>query len=295
MDIRQLRYFIAIVEEGTISHAANRLHISQPPLSQQLKAMEEELGSILVYRRGKRLEITESGKALYKYALQMTQLMEEAKAEVQEVGNGDKGTLRLGINTLSSVELPAWLHEFRAKFPQVSYKIQQNESYQLCELVRNRALELAIVRLPLELDDFSVLHLHTEPFYLLASDQQTSLEQEMPLSQIVQYPLILPSTEGLGVYYTIQMAFSEQNLQPNVVAECSDISLLLRLVASDFGVAIVPETLVKRHLPDHIHAFRITGTPATASTALIWLKDYHISRMALNFIDLLTAAKARHM
>lgn len=292
MDIRQLRYFIAIVEEGTISLAANRLHISQPPLSQQLKAMEEELGSVLVYRRGKRLEITESGKALYKYALQMTQLMEEARAEVKEVGNGDKGTLSLGINTLSSVELPSWLHEFKVKYPQVTYKIQQNESYPLCELVRNRALELAIVRLPLELDDFSVFHLQTEPFYLLTSDQRIFLEREIPLSHIEQYPLILPSTEGLGVYYTIQMAFSEQKLQPNVIAECSDISLLLRLVASDFGVAIVPETLIKQSMPEHIHVFKITDTPAAASTALIWLKDYHISRTALNFIDLLTAAKS---
>ncbi len=288
MDIRQLRYFIAIVEEGTISLAANRLHISQPPLSQQLKAMEEELGSVLVYRRGKRLEITESGRALYKYALQVTQLMEEAKAEVIEVGNGDKGTLSLGINTLSSVELPLWLHEFKARYPQVSYKIQQNESYQLCELVRNRSLELAIVRLPLELDDFSILHLQTEPFYMLTSE--ASIKQEITLSHIAQYPLILPSTEGLGVYYTIQMAFSEQKLQPNIAAECSDISLLLRLVASGFGVAIVPETLVKQHLPTSVHAFKIKDTPAVASTALIWLRDHHVSRTALNFIDLLTSA-----
>lgn len=288
MDIRQLRYFIAIVEEGTISLAANRLHISQPPLSQQLKAMEEELGSVLVYRRGKRLEITESGRALYKYALQVTQLMEEAKAEVIEVGNGDKGTLSLGINTLSSVGLPLWLHEFKARYPQVSYKIQQNESYQLCELVRNRSLELAIVRLPLELDDFSILHLQTEPFYMLTSE--ASIKQEITLSHIAQYPLILPSTEGLGVYYTIQMAFSEQKLQPNIAAECSDISLLLRLVASGFGVAIVPETLVKQHLPTSVHAFKIKDTPAVASTALIWLRDHHVSRTALNFIDLLTSA-----
>ncbi|AYB42942.1 LysR family transcriptional regulator [Paenibacillus lautus] len=287
MDIRQLRYFIAIVEEGTISLAANRLHISQPPLSQQLKAMEEELGSVLVYRRGKRLEITESGKALYKYALQMTQLMEEAKAEVKEVGNGDKGTLSLGINTLSSVELPSWLHEFRARYPQVSYKIQQNESYQLCELVRNRSLEVAIVRLPLELDDFSILHLQTEPFYMLTSEP--SIEQETTLPHLAQHPLILPSTEGLGVYYTIQMAFSEQKLQPNIVAECSDISLLLRLVSSGFGVAIVPETLIKQQLPEAVHAFKIKDTPAAATTALIWLKDHHVSRTALNFIDLLAS------
>ena len=90
-----------------------------------LKAMEEELGSVLVYRRGKRLEITESGKALYKYALQMTQLMEEAKAEVIEVGNGDKGTLSLGINTLSSVELPSWRMSSRQDIPKSRIKFSR--------------------------------------------------------------------------------------------------------------------------------------------------------------------------
>ena len=256
-------------------------------LSQRLKAMEEELGSVLVYRRGKRLEITESGKALYKYALQMTQLMEEAKAEVIEVGNGDKGTLSLGINTLSSVELPSWSHEFKARYPQVSYKIQQNESYQLCELVRNRSLELAIVRLPLELDDFSILHLQTEPFYMLTSE--ASIEQEITLSLIAQYPLILPSTEGLGVYYTIQMAFSEQKLQPNIATECSDISAGCALVASGFGVAIVPETLVSGTC-QHLFMPSKSRTLRRPSTALIWLRDHHVSRTALNFIDLLTSA-----
>ena len=209
--------------------------------------MEEELGSVLVYRRGKRLEITESGKALYKYALQMTQLMEEAKAEVIEVGNGDKGTLSLGINTLSSVELPSWSHEFKARYPQVSYKIQQNESYQLCELVRNRSLELAIVRLPLELDDFSILHLQTEPFYMLTSE--ASIEQEITLS----YCAVSAHTAKHGRIGRI-LYDPDGFLGTETPAEhCPNAPTFrwLRLVASGFGVAIVPETLVK-HTCQHL-------------------------------------------
>ena len=95
MDIRQLRYFIAIVEEGKISAAAERLHMSQPPLSQHLKALEEELGTTLVERSGKPFEVTEAGKTLYKYALQMVALMEEAKTEAKEVGNGASGKLNI--------------------------------------------------------------------------------------------------------------------------------------------------------------------------------------------------------
>lgn len=286
MDIRQLRYFIAIVEERKISAAAERLHISQPPLSQQLKAMEEELGSKLVERSGKFLEITEAGKALYKYALQMTQLMEEAKLEVREVGNGAKGRLTIGINTFSEAKLPEILRQFKEQYPKVTYKIQQNESAHLCKLVRDRVVELAITRLPLELDDFSVLHLHTEPFYFIAS-QQEPLDREVSLEELQHYPLILPSTEGLGVHYLILEAFSRFHLQPNIVGECSDITLLMDLISSGFCASIVPETMLKRHPGYAIQAHQISGANLSASVGLIWLKNHYLSKAAQNFIDLI--------
>lgn len=291
MDIRQLRYFIAIVEERKISAAAKRLHISQPPLSQQLKMMEEELGSKLVERSGRFLEVTEAGKALYKYALQMDQLMEEAKLEVKEVGNGVNGRLTLGINTFSAVELPEILHQFQKQFPKVTYKIQQNESSYLCKLVRDRIVELAIIRLPLELDHFSVLHLYTEPFYFITSQKQKSFEDEVSLDQIQNYPLILPSTEGLGVHYLILEAFSRFQLQPNIVGECSDITLLMDLISSDFCASIVPETMIKRHKGYAIHAHKIPHPILSASVGLIWLKNHYLSKAAQNFIDLFKQQK----
>lgn len=135
MDIRQLRYFIAIVEEKTISAAAKRLHMSQPPLSQQLKAMEEALGTTLIERNGKSLAVTEAGKTLYQHALEIVQLMEEAQTAVTAVGQGMNGNLSLGVNTFSENLLPAILEDFQAAFPEVTYKIQQNESVHLCQLV----------------------------------------------------------------------------------------------------------------------------------------------------------------
>ncbi|MBS4200569.1 LysR family transcriptional regulator [Bacillus sp. FJAT-49732] len=291
MDIRQLRYFIAIVEERKISAAAERLHISQPPLSQQLKTMEEELGSKLVERSGKHFEVTEAGKALYKYALRVTQLMEEAKIEVKEVGKGVNGRLTIGINTFSVVKLPEILHKFQKQYPKVTYKIQQNESAHLCKLVRERIVELAIIRLPLELDNLSVLHLHSEPFYFITSKKRKQTGDEVSLADIQNDPLILPSTEGLGVHYVIMEAFSKFQLHPNVVGECSDISLLMDLVSSDFGSSIVPETLLKRHKGYPLHVYKISSDPLSASVGLIWLKNHYLSKTAQNFVDLIKKEK----
>ncbi|RAP78464.1 LysR family transcriptional regulator [Paenibacillus montanisoli] len=287
MDIRQLRYFIAIVEERKISAAAKRLHISQPPLSQLLKAMEEELGSTLVERSGKFLEVTEAGKALYKYALQMDQLMEEAKLEVKEVGNGVNGRLNLGINTFSDVELPDLLNRFRKQYPKVTYKIQQNESAHLCELVRDRVIELAIIRLPLELSHFSVMHLYTEPFYFITSQNQRQFDHEVSLADIQNHPLLLPSTPGLGVHYLILESFSRLHLRPNIIGECSDIMLLMDLISSDFGASIVPETLLKRYKGYSIHVHKISSvTEISSPVGFIWLENHCLSKAAQNFVDL---------
>ncbi|WP_435162887.1 LysR family transcriptional regulator [Paenibacillus glycanilyticus] len=286
MDIRQLRYFIAIVEERSISAAARRLFLSQPPISQLLKAMESELGTTLVERSGKYLEVTEAGKALYKYALQMDQLMEEAKTEVKQVGNGVNGNLAIGVNTFSVAELPEILLHFQRQYPKVTYKIQQNESAYLCQLVREREVELAFIRLPLGLDEFSVLHLYAEPFYLITSKKQKRFEDEVSLADVQNQPLLLPSTQGLGVHYLILEAFSRLHLRPNLVGECSDIALLMDLVSSGFSASIVPETLLKRYKGYAIHAHKITGEPLMAApVGLIWLKNHLLSKTAQNFIE----------
>ncbi|MFJ7976801.1 LysR family transcriptional regulator [Peribacillus sp. JNUCC 23] len=286
MDIKQLRYFIAIVEERQISAAAKRLHISQPPLSQQLKSMEEELGSKLVERGGKYFEVTETGKTLYKYALQMTQLMEETKLEVKEVGAGVSGTLMIGVNTFSVDNLSEILKQFHTSYPKVTYKIQQNESSILCQLVRDRALELAFIRLPLKLDDFSILHLYTEPFYFITSRKQKSISHGVSLDEILNCPLLLPSTEGLGVHYLILEAFSRLQLHPHIIGECSDITLLLDLVSANFSASIVPETVLNQHKGYPIHAYRISDTKFSTPIGLIWLKNHSLSRSAQNFIEL---------
>ncbi|MDQ0270424.1 LysR family transcriptional regulator [Cytobacillus purgationiresistens] len=289
MDIRQLRYFIAIVEERKISAAAARLHISQPPLSQQLKAMEEELGSRLVERSGRYFEVTEAGKALYKYALQITHLMEEALSDVKAVGTGVNGTLAIGVNTFSVAELSNTLHRYKAQYPNVTYKIQQNESSQICELVRERKIELGIIQMPLDLEDFTVCHLHTEPFYFITSMKHKGFDQKtVSLSDIHNDSLILPSTEGLGVHYLILEAFSRFKLIPKITGECSDISLLMELISTDFGTSIVPEAILKKHPKYPIQAYKIEGGEQLfTSVGLIWLKNHSLSRAADNFVRMI--------
>jgi DNA-binding transcriptional LysR family regulator len=221
MDIRQLRYFTVIAEEKNISQAARKLHMSQPPLSQQLKLMEEELSVSLVYRVGKKLHLTEAGERLYHHAVQVTKLMEEGMEEVKEVGDGLKGSLKIGVNTLSETSLAGLLFEFKEKYPSVTYEIHQNESGQLLQLLREREIDFAVIRYPVHSEEFSSFMLKKEPFYFVSREEW---DGEVSLNGIEEVPLVLPSTKGQGLYEYTAQAFDRLGLNPNVVCASSDLT-----------------------------------------------------------------------
>ncbi|CAM3788621.1 LysR family transcriptional regulator [Mesobacillus thioparans] len=283
MDIRQMRYFIAIAEEKNITAAAHRLHMSQPPLSLQLKQMEEELGVMLVERHGKKFELTDKGELLYRHALNIVHSFEEVKNELQETDEGRKGNLSVGINTLSVPQFPEWLDEFHSMFPLVYLRIVQNDSAYLAELVKNRSIELGLVRLPLSNQDLSYLHLYNEPFVFVCREK---IGDSISLETISRFPLILPSTEGLGSYNIINEAINKAQLTVQIICECSDMNVLMKLVSSGIGATIVPESVFRSYRQSNLYAREITDSTLTSSMGLIWLKQHHLSRPARNFIEL---------
>ncbi|WP_042461863.1 LysR family transcriptional regulator [Neobacillus dielmonensis] len=282
MDIKQLRYFIAIAEEKNITAAANRLHMSQPPLSMQLKQMEDELGVKLVERNGKSMELTDKGKVLYHRALHLVNSVEEIKNEVQETEEGKRGQLAVGINTLSVTGFAEMIQFFHKQFPLVSLKIVQNDSFYLADMVKTRAIEMAFVRLPLEQRDFSYQHLLSEPFVFVSNKKS----QVMTLEEISRLPLIIPSSEGLGIYNTILEAFSKQNLPLNSIAECSDMHVLMEMVKGGMGATIVPKSVLNVYGDQGLHSTPIQDAQLVSSLGVIWLEHHLVSSPAKNFIKI---------
>ncbi|WP_210366864.1 LysR family transcriptional regulator [Bacillus sp. REN3] len=284
MDIRQLRYFIAIAEEKNITAAAKRLHMSQPPLSIQLKQMEEELGVILVERNGKKIELTDKGKVLYRHALNIIHSFEEVKNELQETDEGKKGNLSIGINTLSVPDFPGWIEEFHSLFPLVYIRVVQNDSAYLTELVKQRSIELALIRLPLQNNDVNYLPLYNEPFLFVSRNKA---QGSITFEEISNVPLILPSTEGLGSYTIIHEAFTKAQLPLNVVCECSDMKVLMELVSAGVGATIMPQSVYQSYSEPEFNAREIENSTLTSSVGIIWLRQHYLSKPAENFIELL--------
>lgn len=283
MDIKQLRYFIAIAEEKNITAAANRLHMSQPPLSIQLKQLEQELGVKLFERSGKSMELTDKGNVLYKRAMHLVNSVEEMKNELQETEEGKKGILSIGINTLSLLGLSEMLQSFHKRYPFVSLKIVQNDSYYLAEMIKTRAIEMAFVRLPLEHRGLTYHHLLNEPFFFVSNKETATIS----LEEISHLPLIIPSTEGLGIYSTILEAFSRKNLPLNKMAECSDMHTLIELVKGGMGATIVPKSVLDVYGDNSLYSTTIIDANITSSLGVIWLENHFVSTPAKNFMGLI--------
>lgn len=282
MDIKQLRYFIAIAEEKNITAAAVRLHMSQPPLSIQLKKLETELGVKLFERSGKGMELTDKGKVLYKKALNLVNNFEEIKNEIQETEEGKKGTLSVGINTLSLSGFSDALQSFHKKYPLVTLKIVQNDSFYLADMIKARTIEIALVRLPLEHRSLTYHHLMNEPFYFVTNEKVLA-----SLEDISQFPLIIPSTENLGIYNTILEAFTRHNLQFNKMAECSDMYTLTKLVKEGIGATIVPKSVLDIHSDQSLYLTPLNVINLTSAVGFIWLENHFLSTPAKNFIKML--------
>lgn len=283
MDIKQLRYFIAIAEEKNITAAANRLHMSQPPLSIQLKQLENELDVKLFERSSKSMELTDKGTVLYKRALQLVNSVEEIKIEIQETEEGKKGVLALGINTLSLSGFSDVIQAFHKKYPLVSLKIVQNDSFYLAEMVKIRTIEMAFVRLPLEHRGLTYQHLMNEPFYFVTNKKTPPIL----LEEISNVPLILPSTEGLGIYNTILEAFTRQNLQLNHIAECSDMHILMELVNGGMGATIIPKSVFDAYGTKSLYSIPISNAIMTSSLGVIWLENHYVSTPAKKFMEII--------
>ncbi len=282
MDIKQMRYFIAIAEEKNITAAATRLHMSQPPLSMQLKQLEEELNVKLFERNGKTMDLTDKGQIFYKRALQLVNTVEEIKNEIQEVEEGTKGTLAVGLNTLSVSGFSDMLKAFHETYPLVTLKIVQNDSYYLAEMVKSRAIEMAFVRLPLEHRGFIFEHLVNEPFVFVCNERKN----KVTLKEISQLPLIIPSTEGLGSYNIIHEAFSREKLHFTSIAECSDMHVLMEMVKSGMGTTIVPRSVLDVYGDGSLYSVPIEGSNLFSSLGVIWLDHHYVSTPAKNFIKL---------
>ena len=170
MDFHQLQYFVAIAESGSITAAAKKLFLSQPPLSMQMKRLEKELGCVLFLRGAREVQLTEAGKLLYTRAKSMLELRRITEEELAVCSEQTSGTIRLGvISSVGCSLLPQWLKSFHLQYPQIRFSLYESDTYQILEKLHQDRVELALVRSPFSAEGIQKVPLQTESLIAVAS------------------------------------------------------------------------------------------------------------------------------
>ncbi|PTY78497.1 LysR family transcriptional regulator [Heyndrickxia sporothermodurans] len=291
MDIRQLQYFSTIVEEGQITRAAKKLHMAQPPLSHQLKLLEEELGVKLIERSGKKLELTNAGKVLYKKAQKLIHQLEETIIEVKETDEGCRGTLSLGASKSCFSFFSERLPDFVKKYPLVSIQLREGDSFVIGEQIKNKEIDIGVTRLPMDLSEFSYLHLSKDPYVAVLHHkwvrEMNLCSSTIRMEQLKGIPLLLlHRIKGSGQYELVVDECRRHGFEPNTICECPDVTMILSLVSKGMGATIIPKYSLLSFQTSNVQVLQIENTNIVAESALIWSKDRYLPKSAKNFIEM---------
>lgn len=267
MEIKQLEYFRAIVDAGTISGGARELHMTQPPLSYQMKMLEEELQVQLFERGTKKIVLTEAGKTLYEQAESILMLTELTKREVSR--SGQAATIHIGM-TPSTVEMMAdYIKKFREENPQVHFDIHEGSTFTLKEKLENHQIDLTTLRTPVALNGCESRSIARESLLAMAVPDYPLFrgKKEIKLKDLLGQSLIL------SYRYRKYMlsAFERAGMVCDISIICGDARTAMTMAEKGLGIAILPESMLR--LSDRLKACRISDAELDTEILLAWRKE----------------------
>ena len=264
MDLRALHYFVVVAEELNITRAAERLNMSQPPLSAQIKSLEEELGVQLFIRGKRHLTITDAGTYLYRRARQILELSEQTQQEL--------------------MSLARWISGFRSEFPRVAIHLWNGSGDEVMERVQRGLADLALVATPYnaeQLDGFSV---GREPWAAMMSKNHPLAAEEgqfLPLRKLVGQPLYIPSRRSR--LDSIRAWFEELGEEPTIAGDLSHYIDAVALSEQNAGICIYPMTTY--NVSDLIVTKIITESARQVEYALVWKRNDRQTELQQEFIN----------
>jgi len=289
MDFRQLYYFKEIVKQGSISKAAEVLHIAQPPLSQLLKKLETDLGTTLIHRYRQKWELTATGEILYQYANKMLMQIQDVKQQIQEIEQGIGGTVSIGVSSTCSNMLIDYVSMFRTQYPNVKIKIVTGNSEELLKKLEQREIDVALLLRLGNSEQYEMKILKKQPTaVIIPSSWATSFSsQHVTIEQIAQFPFVmLGAMEGLSFNEDLFKVFDEHQVKPNIIIECKDIRMVVALVSRGLGLSVIPRMDYTSSFLEHTTLFELKQFDFHIEPVIVKLKDQRISKVASQFWEM---------
>jgi DNA-binding transcriptional LysR family regulator len=291
MDFRQLRSFIAVAEELSFSRAAERLNLSQPPLSMQIKALESELGARLFDRTRRKVEITLAGRAFLDHARKAMSELRRAGEVVRLSAQGEAGLIRMGFT--GSVPMltvfPRLMGTFRERYPEVRIKLQHMSTAQQLQALADDDLDVGILRPPYYFQPGPDIVAHKiwrdELMVFLPAGHRLAVEHgPLAMGDLAQELFVGVAPDvGCGMYEHVITLCSRAGFSPRVVQDARELNSVLGLVAAGIGVAILPECYCRIGIAGVTH--RKLASPGAESQLLLALRQENAPAHLQRFVD----------
>jgi DNA-binding transcriptional LysR family regulator len=292
IELRQLRYFVAVAEENHFGRAAVRLHMTQPPLSQTIQSLEAALGTPLFARTKRSVALTPAGIALLPEARRILQQAGALPDLARRAASGESGLLSLSfVSTADYSVLPPLLREFRERYPQVQIDLREaTTDLQLEDLMQGR-IDAGLLIPPLtdkakaELDYLTVL---SEPLIMAAPKGLKALrgKSTVPLKAVADIPLIIfPRRIAPAFHDAILACFRDAGLTPRIGQEAIQMQTIVGLVSAGMGIALVPQSVSNLKRPG-VEYKPLTNKTLPIETGLAWRRD-NMSPVLRAFLELL--------
>ncbi|MEQ9946580.1 LysR family transcriptional regulator [Pectobacterium aroidearum] len=290
MELRYLRYFVAVAQARHFTRAAENLGMSQPPLSQQIKKFEQEIGTPLFKRLTRGVEMTEAGQALYEDACRILQLTDSAIARTRSIARGEKGSLNVGFSPSAMFHptVLALLHRYCQQYPHVQPLPREENPAALIAALQERNIDIAFLRLPCDLsDEINGEILAEEPMKLvLPAGHALSHKAQVSLSELRQEPLIIfPREVCPGLHDMIIRTCYLSGYGPRPSPFAPQLTATIGMVAAGFGITLVPESLACIKA-DNVTYHDIGMPEVHTQIAAIWRK-HERSPVIVNMIHLI--------
>ena len=272
MELRHLRYFVAVAEELHFGRAAKRLHLSQPPLSQQIRRLEELLGYALFTRTSRSVALTGAGKAYLERARMTLHTVQRDIEETRRIGAGEVGSLHIGfVGSAMLTTLPSIFGAYRARFPGVQLYLHESFTSQVTEGLENGLLDAGVLRDGDGRETMTATELFTEPYVAVlpvthACAGQKSVSPEMLRGDPFVY---YPRSAGSRAFEKPMTMFEEHGFRPQIVQEASHWLSIVRLVGAGLGVSVAP-ACVQRIATEDVVCLPLQGASVTSTVELAW-------------------------
>jgi DNA-binding transcriptional LysR family regulator len=270
LELRHLRYFVAVAEERHFSRAAQRLHMAQPPLSQQIRRLEEIVGSQLLVRTSRSVALTPSGVAFLERARRLLAQAEESVEEAARIGRGEMGTLDVGfVSSAITLGVPERIQTFRERFPAVHTRLHEGQTSQIIARLLRNEIDLGIVRDAEPHPELSNITLATEGFVAVLPRDRTQAGKQRLSARVLRDErfVFYPRAAGELAYRRNLQPCLDAGFEPRIVQEASNWVTIFHLVGVGVGITIAPASAAEIR-PNTVASIALTS-PARSAVQLV--------------------------